>query len=277
MAGTTGKLTGTDLAVVKLGAVAQDTILPGMKIHSEWHGFFRRATLDSTKQPNGDDKYTRSCSNYVFAYIYLTEIAKGVAAGKSPSSISNSVSTTCIDASSCDLSPNCTALTVANIKNKFTSTGIKKEDATGNSTATMAWATLLGSNVVNNKNKSLFIYGMALHVVTDTFAHSTYQLENGKWKRIDHPNADTITVVSNRLTCTSSISKCVVSHILKNEVGSVTDYYDTFKSGSLYNGDFRLGNLSEYIRAVSASYYNYYNTTFDAASYFEAIEPNEDD
>lgn len=37
-----------------------------------------------------------------------------------------------------------------------------------------SWSELLSGNPVHYNNKTLFIYGMALHVLTDTFAHGAY-------------------------------------------------------------------------------------------------------
>ncbi|MDD4369577.1 MAG: S8 family serine peptidase [Anaerostipes sp.] len=47
-------------------------------------------------------------------------------------------------------------------------------------------------------NRKAFVFGIAMHTVTDMFAHSTYRFENGKWCRITHPNADDISVQSRR-------------------------------------------------------------------------------
>ena len=64
------------------------------------------------------------------------------------------------------------------------------------------------NDVVNNENISYYIYGLSMHILTDTFAHSSYKLQNGKWKRIIHDDgADKVTVVPNRLKCVVFIVK----------------------------------------------------------------------
>ena len=38
----------------------------------------------------------------------------------------------------------------------------------------------------SNANKKAFVFGVAMHTSTDTFAHSTYRYYNGTWYSITH-------------------------------------------------------------------------------------------
>ncbi|MDE7210352.1 MAG: S8 family peptidase [Lachnospiraceae bacterium] len=277
-----GRLTGDDLVIVKLGAVAPDHHIGGMKIHSGWHGYMRNVeTIPGTN--GGKDTYIRACANYVFSYIYLTEIAQGVANGKSPVGFANTVTTSCIDPDTdkhgCKKSATCTAIAIDNIKSKFVKEGIASEDGKGNSTGIISWATLLNGKEVKNRNKSLFIYGMALHAITDMFSHSSFRPEGNKWVIINHKadekdlyDADDVKCFPNRFECASVASGYVIAHIRKFEVGSVEDYYKT-ASSVIYDGTFKLGNLSKYIKAVDGTYYEEHKEVFDAMNYLERITP----
>ncbi len=272
-----GKLLGTDLAVVKRGALASDQYIGGMKIHSGWHGYLRN--VEKIIGTSGSITYIRACANYVFSYIYLTEIAQGVGTGKSPIDFANTVTTHCIDPDvdmhGCKKSAICTDIAIDNIQSRFVRDGFASEDDNGSSTGVKSWTSLLGkSNEVNNRNKSMFIYGMALHAITDTFAHSSFKKEDGKWKIISHGDggADDPQFIPNRLECASVASGYVIAHIKRSEVGSVEDFYKT-ASSVVYEETFKLGNLSKYIKAVDESYYNIHKVTFDKMSYDVRITP----
>lgn len=69
------------MKIVKLGAVAPDKYIPGMTTNPEWHGF-------TSSKPNGVWQYY---SNYMSAYIYLTEIASAVYNGVDPKTVTPTV------------------------------------------------------------------------------------------------------------------------------------------------------------------------------------------
>ena len=261
--GISGILTGDKLALVKLGAIAPDSILPAMKRHSEWHGYIRHVA-------NGEDILWYS--NYVFTYIFVSEIAKGVAEGKSPTSVNNSLSVKCIDNSTCPKGDFCGAAMLMEIREQFCNGGIITEDDFGNLTGQKSWSELFNNKYqVNNENISYYIYGLSMHILTDTFAHSSYKLQNGKWKRIIHDDgADKVTVVPNRLKCASFMSRSLIDHIIRKESGSVDDFYK-FTSSSIYDGSFKLGNLAEYIKAIDEVFYNSHKDKLNNASNFEPI------
>ena len=61
-------ITGDNLKVLKLGAVANDEYVYGMKDYPQWHGYF----VTKSDKP----------INYVSCYIYLTRLAQAFSKGK---------------------------------------------------------------------------------------------------------------------------------------------------------------------------------------------------
>ena len=85
--------------------------------------------------------------------------------------------------------------------------------------------------------RSLFIYGIALHDLTDTFAHATYTIDK---KKIVHPKyynahknttsniyngADTKTVCERRWTDAVYASKELIRHVIDGKQGQIADFY----------------------------------------------------
>lgn len=245
----TGKtLSAAAIKIVKLGAVAPDTYVKGMESNPEWHGF-------TSRKSSGVTLYY---SNYMSAYIYLTEIASEVYDGVNPLDVQPSV--------------NITDEVKSNIIKFFES-----EDSdltrynTDGSTKPLSWSTVLNNNTVNNRNKSLFIYGMALHTATDMFAHSSYD-SNGTY--ISHADvdgdgaddADDKGYVGNRYKCAILLASELVAHIKQFEDASITDYYNV-ASSSTYDGSFTIGKFSSYAKNIDSSYYTSNKSVFDAMSY----------
>ena len=259
-----GGLSANQLIIVKLGAIAQDVYLEGMKIHSEWHGYMRHAIGDTATY----------YSNYVLTYIYVTEIANKVLQGREPHNITNSVSAVCIDVNSCPMKEACVDAMLDQVQGKFYNGGMVKEDIYGANIGNLSWPELLKGNAVHNNNKSLFIYGMALHILTDTFAHSSYKFNNNdmKWERITHDiGADKPTVAPERVSCSAFASQILIDHIINQKVGSIEDFYKIASNRVVFKGGFRLGNLSDYIKAIDMRYYNLHRTEIDRMSCLEKI------
>ena len=238
-------LTSDEMKVLKIGAVAPDTYIGGMKRNSVWHGFDRHVIPNTTT-----DYY----SNYVYSYVFLTHYAVAAEKGQSLLSVSP-LSFSCV--SGCPCGGTCTTKIPNAIKDNFTSTGIRYEE--DSLQGEVSWGNLLQGNTVTNHNKALFIYGMALHTATDAFAHSAYV--NGK--RIDHPNADDNDVSPNRYQCASQVAKKLVINASRKQLGSALDYI-AISNG--YDGSFQLGYLNNYVKAVDAGVYNSYSTFLDKVS-----------
>lgn len=113
----------------------------------------------------------------------------------------------------------------------------------------------LGDCHYNNKTKpqqaklkSLFVYGIALHDLTDTFAHSSYGYKNDDIAKPVYPivhsdtyknhksnsinGADNPGVASKRWEDSQYMSKKVINKAVANALGKVSDFYpeDTSKS-----------------------------------------------
>ena len=212
----------------------------------------------------------------MYTYIYVTEIAKAVAAGKDPKDVIHSVNAKCVNGYNCPRGYYCVTLMQDEINQRFYDGGMTTEDDRGKLTGEVTWADLLGNKyTVNNENKSLYIYGLALHILTDTFSHSSFEPNSeavGGWKRITHAGgADKIKYIPQRYSCATYISNLLIEHIIKKETGSVADFFNLITS-PVFTGEFRLGNLSESIKAIDESYYNFYKVTIDKMSFWEAID-----
>ena len=230
------------MKIVKLGAVAPDTYIPGMTTHPEWHGF-------TSCKPNNVWQYY---SNYMSSYIYLTEIASAVYNGADPKAVTPTVYIT------------------DSVKNNITklfrtnNDGISGYNSSGDFSSNYSWSTVLNGNTVNNRNKALFIYGMALHTASDMFAHSSYD-SNGNY--INHAGGtDNTTVVENRYKCAEVMASYIIANIKRFRAGSLSDYYNVANS-SVYDGSFTLGRFATYAKEIDESYYEDHKDIFDAMTY----------
>ncbi|HWT76083.1 MAG TPA: hypothetical protein VN258_15380 [Mobilitalea sp.] len=213
------KMTTNGITIVKLGAVANDTYLGAFTTYPQFHGFMSKQEGTPTYQ-----------SNYMASYIYITNIAVGIKNSTTPivPSYLTSNDRTGID----------TYLTTSGF--------------CGNS-----WTTLLQGYTTGSTNKSLFVYGIALHTVTDMLAHSTYNATDGSY--ISHAlGADTIfksdgITYNNRYVCAQLIARKVISHIKAFEPGDISDFYNI---SDVYDGSFYIGRYSQYAQAVDYNYYN---------------------
>ena len=181
--GSTGKgFTTTEKNILKAGVIYQDqtaSTVGGSGSHKtfpEWHGYYRYETNNTHV-------------NYMAAYELVQKIA--ISGGDVSSFTINSVKGFTNTAS------------FNRIKSKFSSTGFGGK----------AWGTILSSFNYNSqstttkkKYRQLFIYGMAAHILADTFAHSAIAPKNGKHYNIKHTNAtylgaDNVGEVQNRYIC----------------------------------------------------------------------------
>ncbi len=236
----TGRLLSKELAIVKLGAVANDNYVRGMTMQPQWHGYWKNVgTLEK--------------SNYVANYLYISNIAKQYKCGNS--------STYPIQTG---MDP-----VMERIIEPF---GIRIVDSdpdkkTLTDKGIISWEQALNGEPATMKNKSLFLYGMALHCATDTFAHSTTRLNGFVIKHDDdkasHKNvADDDTYYTNRIKCAREIAGNVLSNYLLTSSGKVSDFYI-----KKYDRTFHLVNIAEYMSIVDNTYYKNKKSYFDALNY----------
>lgn len=57
-----------------------------------------------------------------------------------------------------------------------------------NAINSFSWSQLLATP--SNKNKSLFVWGMAIHNAMDVYAHSAWGNFSGTWRHLDHATND---------------------------------------------------------------------------------------
>lgn len=121
-----------------------------------------------------------------------------------------------------------------------------------------SWSEALAGKAVTDRNKRLFVYGLALHTATDVFAHNTYK-PNGEM--IDHtkvndvPNADNEGYIPNRDTCAQTMAKMVIGHIKSFTVGSLEDFYTV--ANTVYDKKtFYIPQYNGKANLVDSVYYN---------------------
>jgi len=68
--------------------------------------------------------------------------------------------------------------------------GIKRIYENGNSGSAMAKAIIKAGGSVTKNNTNHFMLGMSLHILSDTFAHATYEKTSSGWKYIAHYKDD---------------------------------------------------------------------------------------
>ena len=243
------QLSAAAIAVVKLGAVAPDIYFSGMTTNPEWHGY---------SQYNPSTGPWQYYSNPIYSYIYITEIAAAMEQETSPANAPHTITASCIDICSCN-NDNCLTRVRANINGKFN----------GNNLVSASWATLLGSNTNNARNRSLFVYGMAMHTITDMFAHLVYD-ENGVLIQHGSNNqggADDPTVCPDRYAVAEVMCQYLIADIKRARAATLSDFLSI--ASEVGNYDFTLHYLNKYVKAIDPSYYNTVpnKNIFDAATH----------
>lgn len=214
-----GVFSGSDLAVIKIGALANDKYIQGMTAHPRWHGYFITENNVTV--------------NYAACYIYLTRIAKNIV-GSAGAYTADSVSGADNDCSK--------------MSGVITPYGV-------NGTS---WSTILSGYSVNQRNEQLAVYGMALHIVSDVFAHSAYKnnvrIKHTTYDEDGVQSAHSTKVCPNRYTCAAEIARTVLARCSAQSVGAASD----FIVGS-YNGEFQLKNIADNILAIDSGCYSAYS------------------
>ncbi len=244
-------MTGIGMKILKKAVAAPDTYFSVMQVNPEWHGY-------TVKTPSSKDPTIQYHNNYVFSYLFITEIASAVSKGKNPQDVEVPAYMQCF--SGCGLNVDCVEKMVENIKGKFTRNG---ELINTDANETVQWSALIEDDITN-MSKAICIYGLAIHSATDMFAHVTYD-QNGKFISHGDERADNKDRVKSRYACARQMCRNIISHIKKYEPGSLEDYYNVLSSDS-YTGEFTLKRLSQYVKLVDSTYYNEHCAVFDRAN-----------
>ena len=122
----------------------------------------------------------------------------------------------------------------------------------------------------NKENRELAIYGLALHSVTDVFAHSTWrQNSSGIWGRFGHNtnnfslSCDNPDIIPNHYAAALEVAKKALVKAYYGSEGLVTD----FMFSEQYVGDFYLKYLVVNVRNTDASTYSNFSNSFKKLDY----------
>ncbi len=112
-----------------------------------------------------------------------------------------------------------------------------------------------------NENRRMFIYGIAIHLVGDLFAHSTWIQKGTKCIRIKHSakgkpitgTADDPDYISRRYAAAQQVVKNVIGKAYSGSIGSIAD----FAIPTIYfedeKGRFYLGNFLPYVKKADSA------------------------
>ena len=213
--------------VLKAGIIFQDKEASGLKHKTEhpgWHGYFKRPESETHvgQQPH-DIPW-----NYIQCYILESRIANRLGDG-------GTIATSDIP-SGMDWS----------IANELAG-DVSKIDFD-------KWIkTNLGINVTV-KTKKLFVWGMALHNATDTFAHSTCGRINNVWTFLTDksPNtyADDVSICPGRKQTALLVAKAGLKHYKSGTSGTAADF-NPAGGYSQTKGQWKVKYLKKYADAVS--------------------------
>ena len=248
--GLENSLTSADLAIIKLGAIAPDQYIRDMRVHPEWHGF----TSYQRGANNG-----QGFSNYISSYIYITEIASAIFRGVDPKNVTPNItiSNTSVDVIRMLFRDNNQGIIEYTLTDDGVITGSKE----------LAWSSVMGGALNNKRNRALFVYGLAIHSMSDVFAHSI-KYPSGVY--LDHQNdcdgparfdLDN-TVLPNRFECNVNMIETLFPHIMRMESANLNDYY-SMANNSEYDGSFKLNRFVRFMKEIDLSFYNSRSAVFN--------------
>lgn len=116
----------------------------------------------------------------------------------------------------------------------------------------LPWSQILAQYGNTKTNRKYFLYGVAIHLVSDSFAHRIWYKENGVvGKYMKHPDADNPIKCENRF----KVAKEAVRNVLISaEEPSVTgDYFDIAWGLDKFNNTFARENLYQCIIDIAGS------------------------
>jgi len=109
------------------------------------------------------------------------------------------------------------------------------------------------------ENVRYFVYGMALHALTDVYAHSAFVLQDGTWVSLEHNKkifskcCDNPKVVPERWSAAQRAASSLMAKMYNYMDGS--DLLEFTFFGSNPFGTFYLANLSTYAKEASSNHY----------------------
>ena len=122
--------------------------------------------------------------------------------------------------------------------------------------------------VASIENKRAFLYGVGMHIISDSFAHSTFAWVDGKWKSLNHSNdyADNMAYGTNRWYLSYNTVYNVWARLC-NGSGNYELYRDYYYENNDYlyvadkkkGGSFKMYRIYNYALECNASYTNAIN------------------
>ncbi|ACL76698.1 zinc dependent phospholipase C family protein [Ruminiclostridium cellulolyticum] len=224
-----------------------------------------KGTLHGTLWTKDKDGYN---ANYIGNYIYLTKIADLLGNGKAVAkgTVSQSYGMYANDYTNLNGYITCNA-----------TMGVGTGSVGG-----WTWNEIFDSiGIPNNAaNRRAFIYGVALHVATDVFAHSTWTTDSsGIWRRITHENtgygvfnsdksigADFSSFKTGRIMAAKEVAGRIITRFKSNPttIGKVADFIVSSNCFSGTEGKFLIGNYAyyAYVSGKTTGETNVYNQFF---------------
>lgn len=231
--------TAADIKAIKAGCTANDTFIAGMEQYPQWHGYWQQKI-------NGAQTYE---SNYMASYIYLTKMSQQFPNNTStPSAYSD---------------PSKLSYLTTNDYNGLKGVVALKTFSTVWSTALKGYQAAISGVTDTNKNRRLFMYGVAIHSATDAWAHDTYTTDGNYISHTEGTSvwqgaADDITYLS-RYKCAGYMTKLILARASAGTDGSAEDFCKVAAS-STYKDDFWMRNFEENVKAISTTIYNSYSS-----------------
>lgn len=218
-------MVASDYPNVKAGGRFPDyTDYTGSK---DTYGNYRYAKISNNPWWHGS--YQQS-NNYVAAYIYATNMANAIGQGKMPHD--------------------------AAVSSGFT-------HATDMLWDVNAIGNIVGWNhkyVLNQKEptaarRRAFVWGMAIHTLSDTFAHSAYVHDGSGWHHLAHNDGKGYDVADNpdkykhrKINAEAAVKKSIAVYNNKYAGGTYKEF-----STVIGQSEYRLRDISSYIKAVAGS------------------------
>jgi len=219
--------TTQEIQLIKKGAVLPDESkyeVTKKGNFPQFHGYYARR-----------DK--QNLTNYIACYIMLSKMAVSYASGSysDPANIA----------------------------------GLRKEDyevltrtvggGIGYNDPKVSWSTILSGYTINARNKSLVLYGMAMHTATDAFAHSA--VIDGM--RLSNTDGDSETAKngSYRKASAKYVAEKIMMHIKNKTIGEVLDFA---VPSTTHGNKFKMAYISIMAQSVDSSVYSKNSSVFNA-------------
>lgn len=140
------------------------------------------------------------------------------------------------------------------------------------------WSQVLSAAGVSDTgdNRKMYIYGIAIHLVGDVFAHSAWAWNDSEstYARIKHPNADNVTIYPKRYEAATQVIKNVLGKAYSGSEGTLSDFVipkTYFGSG---NSQYFLGNFAPYAQEANSNIYNIWISFFSCVDLRTGIGDN---